>query len=372
MLQPCAFYDLERLESWLQDMAARGFHQRQGRMVGKFEKGAPKAVRYRLQTKGKWYLGRTPDSDMEELFRDMGWEFVTAHGDFYIFRTEDENAPELNTEPKLMAQGFRGLMWSWAFNVLLYSMLLWVNIGRMALEPCRFFVTFGPVYTVGFAIMLLAAVLSMAYRCVQLIRYYRRLKQAKELDHRRPWKKGALYHQISGVSFFVLWLLVMVLMLGNIFVESEKTDITQYPGKPPIVTVNGLYPTGQYTRQEIGDSYNYYSEHENVVAKMLEWRELADVVTPEGERVHGVLIVQYYELKSQWLAEGLTRELEKSIRKNDRYEPIELPNLGLDYVSGYEDIGLRVILRQGNTVLDVTLYEEIAQPWLEKMAEMLK
>ena len=48
---PCPSYDVERLESWLTDMAESGWHLvRESVFLGifTFEKGMPKNIRYRL------------------------------------------------------------------------------------------------------------------------------------------------------------------------------------------------------------------------------------------------------------------------------------------------------------------------------------
>ncbi len=371
-LLPCAMYDLEKVESWLQDMAVQGWHQRQGRMVGRFEAGEPKNVRYRLQPKAKWYDSRTPDSDMVKLFQHMGWEFVTAHGDFYIFRTEDQEAPELNTEPKLMARSFRWMLWAWCFCGLLYGFLLLNSQGRLITEPYRYLVTFGPAFTVGFAGMMLSAVAVMVSRLIRVVGCYRRLKRAQELDHNKPWRQGATAFRAGTVFLELLWIAVFVMLIVQAAVPGRMTDVAEFSGEPKVVTMAQLHPEGEYKRNDWMDYYNKFREQENTVAYTLEWRENAQVMTPGGNVRSGVIIVKYYEVSTEWLAKGLARELERDVAKNKRYKPIELPELGLDDASGYCEVGYRVILRQGNVVIDAVLDEEFADLWLELTAKKLK
>ncbi len=365
-------YDLEKVESWLQDMAAQGWYQRKGRLVGRLERGDAKRIRYRVQPKAKWYDSRTPDSDMVKLFQHMGWEFITAHGDFYIFMAEDETSPELNTEPKLMARGFRWMLWGWGICVLLYMFLLLNCQGRLITEPCRYLVTFGSALAVGFAVVLLAAVGTMILRLVQVVGYYRRLKRADELNHSKPWRKGATAIRAGTALLGGLWIAVLVMFIAQAVLQGEMTDVAEFSGEPKVVTMAELFSEGEYRRNDWIDYYNKFREHENSVAYTLQWRENAQVTTPGGNVRSGVIIVEYYELSAEWLAKGLVRELERDVAKNKRYEPAELPELGLDDMAGYYDYGYRVILRQGNVVIDAVLDEDLAERWLELMAERLK
>ena len=55
-LSPCPFYDVERTESWLQDMAQNGlFLEKDGIGCGLacFQRGEPKEVHYRLVSRVK-------------------------------------------------------------------------------------------------------------------------------------------------------------------------------------------------------------------------------------------------------------------------------------------------------------------------------
>ena len=81
---PCGRFDIERIESWLTDMAAQGLYQIPRERVGNFEKGEAKTVRYRVQPKQSVADSDLPDQSIRELCAEYGWEFVTEMGEFYI------------------------------------------------------------------------------------------------------------------------------------------------------------------------------------------------------------------------------------------------------------------------------------------------
>ena len=47
--------------------------------------------------------GDDPEEEEIELSEAYGWEYVTRRGDFYIYRSLEENVRELNTDPEVYA-----------------------------------------------------------------------------------------------------------------------------------------------------------------------------------------------------------------------------------------------------------------------------
>lgn len=92
---PCQSYDLEAMESWLEEMARCGWRLEQVGCFGctaAFAAAAPQMVRYRLtsamdaDTFGtEAWLG--PSEESRCLYAAYGWEYVAKRGPFYIYRT---------------------------------------------------------------------------------------------------------------------------------------------------------------------------------------------------------------------------------------------------------------------------------------------
>ena len=84
---PCYQWDVEGIQTWLEDMAAKGLHvEADGAFFGIFSflKGEPKTVRYRLtpvkQKRGFFADNDVPDQEEQEFSESCGWEYVLRHG----------------------------------------------------------------------------------------------------------------------------------------------------------------------------------------------------------------------------------------------------------------------------------------------------
>lgn len=114
---PCQSYDLEAMESWLEEMARCGWRLEQVGCFGctaAFAAAAPQMVRYRLtsamdaDTFGtEAWLG--PSEESRCLYAAYGWEYVAKRGPFYIYHTRDPAAREVDTDPHTQALVLRSL-----------------------------------------------------------------------------------------------------------------------------------------------------------------------------------------------------------------------------------------------------------------------
>lgn len=108
-LRPANVYDVAANETWLEDMAHQGY-----RLVGMtgwsgvFEKAEPCACRYRMQPLSK--KEKRPPEEMVEVYRELGWEYAgTIPGTFHVWRCENPDTPELDTDPVVQGMGYRYL-----------------------------------------------------------------------------------------------------------------------------------------------------------------------------------------------------------------------------------------------------------------------
>lgn len=85
--------DAPAMEQWLEDCAARGLSLvKLGSGFCLFKRGEEKKVRFRLAPSG-----RRKNSDGElrrQLYEQAGWQYAGGWDVFYVFRTEDPQAPE--------------------------------------------------------------------------------------------------------------------------------------------------------------------------------------------------------------------------------------------------------------------------------------
>lgn len=108
-LRPANAYDVAANETWLEDMAKQGYRLiRMTGWSGVFEKTEPFTCRYRMQPLPK--KEKAPAGEVTAAYRELGWEYAgTIPGTFHVWRCEDPDAPELDTDPVVQGMGYRYL-----------------------------------------------------------------------------------------------------------------------------------------------------------------------------------------------------------------------------------------------------------------------
>lgn len=379
---PCAKFDIGRIESWLTDMAADGWHLQKRGLLFVFEKGEPQEVRYRLEPKQDFGdIDQKPERSIREVYEACGWEAVTDYGSFFIFRAVDEQARELHTDSLVHAASIRRLIRQ---NCVLYLLEAYLVISRMlslAMEPSRWLITYGTFVTVCFAVLLIAAMGIMIHDAVRLIALYRHLKACKPLDHRKPWRRGAIWHRLGSVALVTVYVLFIVMMLSRCtdLMQDSSIHINDYPGDPPFVTIQDLYPEGEYDNSTSFAGYNHYTSYKSSNAPVnIEWREYATVTMPDGTALEGAIIVMYHETKNTEFARELAEEYQRRAYGKNDYQEIPAPDVEAEFIAAYSDMASQnVILQKGNIVVQVgfTIQDEDGYPlekWVDLMLQMLK
>lgn len=384
-LVPCPHYDVERIESWLTDMAAEGFHlEKEPTFMGFFPfiKDEPRDVRYRLEPKQTIIDNEKPDMDANALYAEYGWEFVTDYGLFYIYRSVTPDAREMNTDPQVQALAMKGIFKQLIMPLLICILGLRNSIFRITGGIVRFFVSFGIAYAGGYFLVIFGAAVLTLIRFVHLLKLRQKLNNDIPLDHHKPWRKQAFFSRLSkfiGWGFYVLILLMMLTRCTLGF--TDNLQIGQYTDDPPFVTIADLCPDGSYTLNN-GDVYNTVSVDESFLAPLyMEWHEDADVVASDGKTIGGRLDVIYYETKTSWLAEQLAKEFYKKAQGAYAFIPWETPDIDVDYIIAYtaQNSGHpTVIMQQGNIfvqgyidIFDNTGYNYLNE-WATQMARMME
>lgn len=110
-IPPCPSYDFVGIEAWLEGMAEKGlFLDKDGFVFGffQFQKGTPRKIKYRLEANTRQSpldIGEpeAPEEEALNLNAEFGWEYWGKFREFDIYRSEDENVRELNTDPVVQA-----------------------------------------------------------------------------------------------------------------------------------------------------------------------------------------------------------------------------------------------------------------------------
>lgn len=384
-LVPCAHYDVERIESWLTDMAAEGLHMvKEPVFCGffAFERGDPKDVRYRLEPKQAVIDNEKPDADANALYAEYGWEYITDYGLFYIYRSVSPDAREMNTDPQVQAVAMKGIFKQLIGPLLICIMTLRNGVSRITGGIVRFFVTFGITYAGGYFLVIFGAAVLTIIRLVHLLRLRQKLKNDIPLDHKKPWRKQAFFSRLSkfiGWGFYIFILVVMLTQCTQGF--TDNLQIGQYTDDPPFITISDLHSDGSYTLNN-GDVYNTVAVDESFLAPVyMEWHEDANIVAPDGKVIGGRLDVIYYKTRTPWLAEALAKEFYKRAQGAYAFGPWETPELDIDYAVAYtaQSSGYpTIIMQHGNVMVQgyIDIFDEAGAnyltEWATKMAEQMK
>lgn len=95
---PVELFDMAGLEHWLSDMAAQGLHLvKLNHDTARFRRGEPvSGVRFGLEITGVADI----DRERNAAYQEAGWTYVTTLRNlYYVYRTEQADAPPLHTDP---------------------------------------------------------------------------------------------------------------------------------------------------------------------------------------------------------------------------------------------------------------------------------
>lgn len=376
-LAPCPSYDIAGWESWLEDMAREGctptgFDNFQP--VIRFDPMPPKEYRYRMEPKQQreW----EPDQHLLALAQELGWEYVGQRGSFFVFRTDDPNAPELHTEPETQAMSLRYLRKLFRDRLLIMAVELAVLGGLLLPQFGWVLVEYGSLYVLSLFLGILSLLAGGAVGLVRIRKLQKALRGGQPMAHRRDWREGARFHKFLSALTWPMLLLLMLCWFSNGMRELGfgEVSLAEYPGQPPFVTLDELG-----SGMEIDHISNNVARSwsDPLFPVCVSWLDGASVTWPDGEWTAGLQIVQYCEARTPWLAELVARGYLSAYRPRYDTGPKELPQLGVDYAAGYwGEYGLnRAVLVEGNTVVCIELQmdcrEFTLEHWLELMAQRI-
>lgn len=321
---PVSMYDAQGLESWLEDMAKQGlFLKKFGTVWCVFERGPARPLRYRVEPvreqDGDDLLGRSP---MKELYQDFGWSYTASIGNsMFIFSTEDENAPELHTDPELQSGLWKKLYRQARRSFRFQLFLLAVIIAALCAQ----------LWNGGFILSLITSTTPIMLLCLPLLLFQlpgdwaelqklalmvEQLEAGVPLDHRTFYPRRNRKEVVSLV-------LAVVLLLGMFTVQyvlpftgggiRPLSDQTAFPA----LTLEQL--EGQeledrgYTGEKLVDgetitvNYSNFSERNHYLLCWNQW-DVVQSGTIRPDDWHR-LEIQWYDLPLTFLSAPLAQEL---------------------------------------------------------------
>lgn len=321
---PVSMYDAQGLESWLEDMAKQGlFLKKFGTVWCVFERGPARPLRYRVEPvreqDGDDLLGRSP---MKELYQDFGWSYVTSIGNsMFIFSTEDENAPELHTDPELQSglwkKLYRRARRSFWFEIILLAIVIAALCAQL--------------WNGGFILSLITSTTPIMLLCLPLLLFQlpgdwaelqklalmvEQLEAGVPLDHRTFYPRRNRKEVVSLV-------LAVVLLLGMFTVQyvlpftgggiRPLSDQTAFPALTLAQLEGQELEDRGYTGEKIVDgetitvNYSNFSERNHYLLCWNQW-DVVQTGTIRPDDWHR-LEIQWYDLPLTFLSAPLAQEL---------------------------------------------------------------
>ena len=391
-LTPCPAYDVEGMESWLEDMAEEGlFLTKDGFFCGFgfFHKGEPQKVKYRLQARsahGSFFTDEyEPLKEEVELSEKLGWEFVVQCGEFFVYRSIAENVRELNSDPKVQAITMKEVQKRQLHSV--FTCMLWMVLYPLLkkngaiIVPMLYMKTWFYLFSIG---LLLYFFFGSVRKLVYYTKLRKKLKNGEQPNREKNWKKRAWQQPAKIVLAVILCSTWGCLVLANIHrtvLFEDEIRLTEYSGNPPFVTMADIAPGKSYEIANMGYA-NTVVEWSDVLSPVnFIWEEVAEVQVTEERSIYGLWDVNYHELRWEWLAKLVAADYLRMDKERD-FEIIGEIDLNLDYAIAYlDDIHMqKVILRQGTKVLQGSFHEYSGEKedyftmeeWAKLMAESIK
>lgn len=387
---PCFAYDVEGIQTWLEDMAAQGLVlEADGTFLGifTFQKTAPKSCQYRLAPiqERKGFFSDSldgPNAEEAEFTEKCGWEYLVRYGSFYIYRATATDARPLHTDPAVHSMALeavkkkqRGAVFSAIFNFLLYSLL-----SHNLFSFFRSGTVIGLLFLLsilGFGFWLVGSSIAAV---VRLSRYQKRLRRGDGLEQPKNWKETALF--VRCVKLLPL-LCAMAFLAGGLYSFSKADSsipLAEYTQEPPFAVLEDIFPKAEIDRSDNFLDYNTVTHYSTALSENYEWRQEDTVATSSGS-YHCILRVEYHETVGNLWAKGLFWDYytyERLRFRGKRYEELDTPQTEFDDVKVYSSYGiLHVLIRQGHTVIHATVsitqqgQNNQWQRWLDAMEEKL-
>lgn len=360
---PCFPYDIEGIQTWLEDMAAQGLVlEADGTFLGlfTFQKTVPQKLQYRLspvkEKKGFFSdSGDCPNEEEQEYSKLCGWEYLVRYGSFYIYRATEPNALPLHTDPAIHALALESVKKQQRSTVV-GTILNFLTYSFLTHRLFSFFKS-GALIGVIFLLNMLAfgiwLVVSNAVAIARLSKYQKRLRNGDALDKTKDWR--SLRFPVRCLKLFpLLAALVFLLTWGTSLEKSYHTvSLTDYPEEPPFAVLENIFPQGEFTHSTNFGDYDTVLRYHTALSENWEWNDEASL-TDGTESYHCILRIQYHDTFSSWWAKGLFRDYylyERFRYRGKRFEVLDAPSTGFDDVKVYTSYGiLHVLILQDNTV----------------------
>ncbi len=361
---PCPYYEISKIENWLSGMAEEGLLLEEDGIfagIATFGYKGPQKVRYRLEVvQGGSENG--PDPEQLEISERYSWEYIAKLRAFYIFRSSDPDARELNTDPEVRAMALNAVK-KRARSSLIWSLIKLIVYPALLTRGCFLLSTLsmGTWWMLAALVLCALIIAGELHAFVHLRRLWRSLMSGETCDEDSDVKKekkaflaGKLAETLLGI-----FLVCMLLRAWGVSVTGEnKIPLKEYGGALPFSTITDFagegYSDYAFTMTGLSEGFNTVEERSDLLApRMIEYNEQAAVTKADGDTMDCGLYVEYLELRSPALARLCAKELLRLDKLRKGFRLLETPELDADFTAAYMNFVhfQTVIIQKGSTVI---------------------
>jgi hypothetical protein len=342
-LRPAGIYDVAALETWLEDRAKEGYRLVGFRgLNGLFVWDRHQECRYRMEPLHR--KEKAPDPERLEVYRELGWEYVTTLPSFYhIWRSDDPTVAELNTDPVVQGESFgylrRQMVLSTVISCLCFlavvGISLWIGSANIDTPLLQVLERDLPYRSVLLAALLVLAV-ALEIRDIRMMRQLlRSLQTGISLDRPRPWRSQKKW------AYVRTWLFLAAYLLGGGFSVFAGNSSPAFSwnglGADGNPRANMVYVDMQVLEDVSPEDLGYFQAKtkSNELASQMNWvNQYADLSDGTG----GYAQTVYFHLRTDKLMPTLRQDLLYRAYAPRGLEPIQLENQGLDGFWWAEDV----------------------------------
>ena len=388
---PCPDYDVTGVECWLSYMAEQGYILRDGgvfRGIAAFDRCEPKKMEYRLQPAQKGFVlydNDGPDDDEVELNSAFGWKYVAKYGSFHIYRADDTEEREMDTDLEVQAMAMNALHRSQRFNIIWMSVWIIVYLALIfTSQPFLSMVNRGSLISIVLVLCVIIFIVTGLVKAVSLCSLRRKILDGDSLGSGTDWKKGARIYTVKAVVGIIAY--VAMIVFGCMFILSDgpgrnQVSLSEYQGTVPFQTITDLASCSDIQKVDnVDDDVNTISKWSDILwPENYKMYEYGDIIYTDGSICYGGLVITYHEAKNEWLANKLYQAYLKRAKNQSDYEPIDLTIAGMDAVEAYWDGSESVIMRKDEKLIVASFYmsggnrhEGDLEEWAGCIAESLE
>ena len=387
-LLPCYKNDVLAMEAWLEDMAAEGYMLKKLFLsIAIFVECEPTKVRFRLLPKPANKLldmGGVPT--VQENFialRELeGWRHVASTSYYFIFYTKNAALPEPERDLyEIVSERYHEAKKS----LVMEAATILCAIASLGMLNA---LTLSNIVWYGTLVFLLIFWLFFYVAGVSIYEMFRwkKIKNVLESEdiNRYDWRDSAGFHKASTMMVYIVTTVLLIGASGTYLYSvhpSNTMAVEQYEDILPIPKVSEWYTDTNYVIPEEEANianYNILEKRSDLLVPIiLQIDEHGELYRDDTLLFAGSVDVEYYETIVPVLAKPLAVSLYEADRafgeKYSKYQPLELPEISVDYVIAYQTFAQnKVVMAEDNKVIRVSYYQDdgIEEMTMDKLAQI--